>query len=95
MEFTDESFSGIRHDALDKFFQLSGATGVEEQVHLPYIIFTEQGVSLCFWLSELVQMPRETWVMRQWPGKMRSDFFRFQVGELVDYLEKEASADVQ
>lgn len=86
MQFTEESFKGIRHDALDKFFQLSGATDTEEQAHLPYIVFNEEGVSLCYFLEQLVAMPAETWVMRQWAGKVRSDFFRFQVGELVDYI---------
>ena len=77
---------GIRHD-LDDFFRLN--LPGEEEPHHPYLVITVNPATDDVIIHAeprrkdvLLLYPDATMVLQQWPGKWRSDFFLFTVGQL-------------
>lgn len=64
-------------------------------VHSPLLVFTPVGetimVDQVFKGADLLPYPDETKVMVIWPGKWRSDFFQFTVGEYRDFYTGETT----
>lgn len=62
-----------------RFFQVS------KLVHNPFLVFTQKDNELHVLTIDnadsLLAFPDDTPVMVQWPGKYRSDFFQFEVGD--------------
>lgn len=77
--------------ATSAYFEMSGIRSKGKQMQRPFITFRRRNnkinVELVNDVQKLVQMPLKTRVMAQWEGKERSDFYRFTVGDLKEYLE--------
>lgn len=65
----------------------------------PILCFEEKSrpkeiiVHICTTVSAMLYFPPKTKVMVQWPGKWRSDFFHFTVGEFQTWLKLRQSWD--
>jgi len=72
------------------YFQLSGIRSKKTLPHNPFIVFRQYEdrtvVEIVESPEELVKLPAKTKVMAQWPGKKRSDFVRFTVGDLRKHI---------
>lgn len=77
-----------RTDTQD-FFEKSDMFDGGRLVHNPFLVFEERGedieIALVYSSYKLLDYPDDTKVMGQWPGKWRSDWFRFTVGEYKDF----------
>ncbi len=85
-----EIITSGRSDLKD-YFRLSGIFDYEKLKHNPFLVFIVSDymeVRIVKSVSELLEYPDDTKVMNQWPGKVRSDFFKFTVGEVRAYNEK-------
>ena len=75
---------------VDDYFRLSGIRESKKLVHTPLLVFiaTEDTVQVHIVENpkDLLSYADETKVMGQWRGQWRSDFFRFTVGQLRQYL---------
>jgi hypothetical protein len=71
---------------LEDFFRMSGVLSASTLNHSPILAFVadEHRVTVRILTSakEAVALPSDTPLMAQWPGRWRSDFFRFTAGEL-------------
>lgn len=80
--------------ATDEFFE----QGLEGGVSYPFLILSQEGhtveVVQTTKVTEVLSYPDETMVMKQWPGKWRSDFFQFSVGEMREFRESQKAEDV-
>lgn len=78
--------------ATSTFFEKSGIRRGTNQAQRPFLAFSRKNnkvnVEIVEDIRTLVRMPRKTRVMTQWEGKNRSDFYRFTVGDLQEYIEE-------
>lgn len=73
--------SGFRKDT-ELLFKHIKAFGKVEKQPTPFIVATDEELKICHTLEELYTYPKETEVLRAWPGKKRTDVFYFTVGSL-------------
>ncbi len=75
---------------LENYFELSGIFECEKLNHTPFLVFVIEDTLVCVKTVDnalaLLDYPDETQVMGQWPGKKRSDFFRFTVGQYRKFI---------
>jgi hypothetical protein len=75
-----------------KYFGMSGIRQYKELSHTPFLAFIVKGdtvtVRIVDSAPDLLKLPDDTAVMAQWGGKWKSDFFRFTVAQLRDYISK-------
>jgi len=73
------------------YFELSGIRNKKKLVQNPFIVFRQYDdrtvVEIVEDPTELLKLPMKTKVMAQWPGKKRSEFVRFTVGQLRKHIE--------
>lgn len=74
------------------FFRKSGHLEKYKLEHQPFLAFVKEGdydlkVMIIDSVSKLLMLPDSTPVMAQWPGKMRSDFFKFTVEDVKEFLQ--------
>lgn len=78
----------------DDFWQLSGVLDSTKWTHNPFIVLQEESqtttlqVHILEKLADVLQYPDQCVVLKQWPGRWRSDFFKLTVG----MLRKKAAA---
>lgn len=72
------------------YFELSGIRNKKKLLQNPFIVFRRQTdrtvVEIVESPEELVKLPMKTKVMAQWPGKKKSEFVRFTVGQLRRHI---------
>lgn len=87
MSFSISQAALIREDVHDvaSFILESGLFEKEHLPHTPFLVEQEGRIILIDNAQELLKLPDETVVMGQWPGRNRSDFFRFQVKTYREY----------
>ena len=83
--------TGLKNAAA--FFEMSGMRFKKKDKHHPFLVFvpedeTNVRVDLVENAEQLVKYPAATKVMAQWPGKSRSDFFQFTVGQLRRHIRE-------
>ena len=70
---------------VEEYFKLSGVRESKKRTHTPFLVFVESDGDVEVKIVDspigLLGFPDETKVMAQWPGKWRSDFFQFTVGQ--------------
>ena len=77
-------------DDLADFFRIGNLLILKKLTHHPYLAYVRKFVDLRDELhvevidttEKLLTLPDATKVMQQWPGKWRSDFMRFTVGDV-------------
>jgi len=78
-----------RTDVYD-YFRKSGIREAKRLNHTPFLVFLLNGnrvtVTIVDSIKELLDYPSETPVMAQWSGKWNSDYFRFTVADLKNYI---------
>lgn len=83
------TFPGIRKD-LEDFFRISGIRQVQERKHNAILVIDEKNKTITVEKSpeRLISgaYDEDTDVLCQWPGKFRSDFFKFTIKEFKDYI---------
>jgi len=74
------------------YFELSGIRNKKKLPQHPFIVFrqyTDRAViEIVDKPEELVKLPARTKVMAQWPGKKKSDFVKFNVGQLKRHIQE-------
>ena len=75
---------------LDDYFALSGVLEFKKLKHTPFIVFLEGTDSVEIKIvdnkNELLSYPGNTKVMGQWRGQWSSDFFKFKISDVIDYI---------
>jgi len=66
---------------LEDFWRLSGVCEDSRWPHHPALAFTNDEVKICTKPQDLLLLPDDTPVMKQWAGRWSSDFFQFTVGD--------------
>ena len=89
MAFSDSMTPMIREDAADVacFILESGLFEAQHLPHTPFLVEHEGHIVLVDNAQQLLELPNDTVVMGQWPGKQRSDYFRFTVKVYKAYHE--------
>jgi len=74
------------------YFERSGIRYGDKLNHNPFLVFEEDSkninVKIVNTISDLVKYPSRSKVMAQWPGKQKSDFFKFTVGDLRKHIRE-------
>ncbi len=77
---------------LDDYFRLSGIREHKKLPHTPFLVFVVVEniveIQIVDSASKLLEFPDGTQVMAQWRGQWKSDFFKFTVGDLREYIVK-------
>lgn len=80
---------------LENYFELSGIFECEKLSHTPFLVFRIVEDTVHVRTADnartLLGYPDDTQVMGQWPGKKRSDYFRFTVGQYREYITADAA----
>lgn len=87
-----------RHGAgqTDAILTRSGLIRAGTLDHHPFLVFEHDPnlpglhIRIVKTVSGVLAFPDDTPVMLQWPGKARSDWFHFTVGDLRDHLNRDA-----
>jgi len=82
--------NGFRKDIKPFFNQYTLAIPTSKKQNSPFIVVDSEGISMkCNTVDELLEYSDDTEVLQTWPGKMRSDVFYFQVGDLKKHMKGE------
>jgi hypothetical protein len=80
-------FPGFRKDGLDVLFERSGMREAEKLNHTPFIVVFPEELKIVKSIRQLITEYNDPCpVIFQWPGKQRSDFFQFTVGDLRKWI---------
>ena len=83
----------------DDFFKLSGIREWKKLSHTPVIVFHEKEneveVEIIDRPEGLLSLPPETKCMMQWRGEWSSDFFQFDIYDLLTYIKENPKEDYQ
>jgi len=85
---------------LDDYFRQSGIRETKKLNHTPFLVFVQEDdntvrIDIVKNVKDLLKYPPTTRVMAQWTGMTRSDFFRFDVYELICHIRKFPKQDHQ
>jgi hypothetical protein len=89
-------FNGLRHDGLHQLFGISPLRTEEGTRMMPLIIVSPKGSNISVIRNiNLLSQDDDCWVLCVWPGKKRSDAFRFQVKDFREFIKHNPKRDNQ
>lgn len=90
-------FQSLRHDGLDTLFEKSPIRQEIGKVRMPLIVISPNGkeITTVRSASDLYDCDLDCWVIAIWPGKKRSDPFRFTVGQFLEHVKEHKKTGTQ